>query len=69
MDDVEPDRVAETFAGRRILITGGTGFLGKTLIEKILRCLPETAQIYMLIRTKKNKTPKQRLEEIFNSAV
>ncbi|XP_020291327.1 putative fatty acyl-CoA reductase CG5065 isoform X1 [Pseudomyrmex gracilis] len=69
VDDVEPDRVAETFAGRRILITGGTGFLGKTLIEKILRCLPETAQIYMLIRTKKNKTPKHRVEEIFNSAI
>lgn len=69
VDDVAPDRVAETFVGRRILVTGGTGFLGKVLIEKFLRCLPEIAQIYILIRTKKNKDPKHRLEEIFNSAV
>ncbi|XP_020291339.1 putative fatty acyl-CoA reductase CG5065 [Pseudomyrmex gracilis] len=69
VDDVAPDRIAETFVGRRILVTGGTGFLGKILIEKFLRCLPEIAQIYMLIRTKKNKDPKHRLEEIFNSAI
>ncbi|XP_011860548.1 PREDICTED: putative fatty acyl-CoA reductase CG5065 [Vollenhovia emeryi] len=66
-DDVAPDRVAETFAGQKILVTGGTGFLGKVMIEKMLRCLPDVAQIYVLIRTKKGKDPKHRLDEIFNS--
>lgn len=64
-----PDRIAETFTGRKILVTGGTGFLGKVLIEKFLRCLPKIAQIYMLMRPKKGKDPKQRLLEILDSPV
>lgn len=63
------DRIVETFAGRKILLTGGTGFLGKVILEKFLRCLPEIAQIYMFIRLKKGKDPKQRLLEILNSPV
>ncbi|XP_012056999.1 PREDICTED: putative fatty acyl-CoA reductase CG5065 [Atta cephalotes] len=66
-EDVAPDRIAETLAGCKILVTGGTGFLGKVLIEKILRCLPDVEHIYMLVRPKKGKDPKHRLDEIFNS--
>lgn len=64
-----PDRIAEVFKGREILLTGGTGFLGKVIIEKFLRCLPEIEQIYLLVRPKKGKDPKHRLDDIFNSAV
>lgn len=34
---MEVDRVAPAFNGRTILLTGGTGFLGKIIIEKFLR--------------------------------
>ena len=64
-----PDRIAEIFEGREILLTGGTGFLGKVIIEKYLRCIPGVGKIYLLVRPKKGKDPKQRLDEIFNSAV
>ncbi|XP_055606767.1 putative fatty acyl-CoA reductase CG5065 [Uranotaenia lowii] len=58
------DRIGPMYRDRIVFITGGTGFMGKTLIEKLLRCT-EVEQIYLLVRTKKGKTPKQRLEDIF----
>lgn len=64
-----PDRIADMFEGKKILITGGTGFLGKVLLEKFLRCIPKIEKIYLLVRPKKGKDPKHRLDEIFNSAV
>lgn len=44
--------VQRFFAGRTILLTGVTGFLGKALLEKILRCLPQVRRVYVLIRPK-----------------
>jgi fatty acyl-CoA reductase len=64
-----PNRVADTLTGRAVLITGGTGFIGKVLIEKILRTCSDVATIYVLIRAKKGKQPCQRVEELFASPV
>lgn len=64
-----PDRIADMFEDKEILITGGTGFLGKVLVEKFLRCIPKIKKIYLLVRSKKGKDPKHRLDEIFNSAL
>lgn len=36
--------------GKTVLLTGGTGFLGKVLVERLLRCAPDLARIYLLIR-------------------
>jgi fatty acyl-CoA reductase len=64
-----PNRVADMLAGRAILITGGTGFMGKVLIEKILRTCSDVDTIYVLIRAKKGKEPRHRIEELFASPV
>uniref|UniRef100_A0A2H1VTG0 Fatty acyl-CoA reductase n=1 Tax=Spodoptera frugiperda TaxID=7108 RepID=A0A2H1VTG0_SPOFR len=63
-----PDRIADTFSGMKVLITGGTGFMGKVLVEKLLRKCPDIDQILLFVRSKKGKNPKQRLEEIFSGA-
>ncbi|EMS66724.1 Fatty acyl-CoA reductase 1 [Triticum urartu] len=39
------------FRGRSILITGSTGFLGKLLVEKILRVQPDVRKLYLLVRS------------------
>ncbi|KAK5638606.1 hypothetical protein RI129_012901 [Pyrocoelia pectoralis] len=56
--------IKEFYAGRSIFITGATGFIGKVLIEKLLRSCPKIDKIYILIRTKKGKTPEERINAI-----
>lgn len=52
-----------------IFITGGTGFLGKCLIEKLLRSCSEIRAIFLLIRKKNNKGIEERVDAIFNDPV
>ncbi|KOX72974.1 hypothetical protein WN51_01342 [Melipona quadrifasciata] len=61
----ERSEIAEFFAHTNILITGGTGFLGCLVIEKLLRCCPGITKLYMLVRPKKGKTALERYKEIF----
>ncbi|XP_025986100.1 fatty acyl-CoA reductase wat isoform X1 [Solenopsis invicta] len=61
--------IQEFYYGQTIFITGGTGFMGKLLIEKILRTCPGVTSIYLLVRPKKGKDVHQRTEEIFDDAV
>ncbi|XP_030756882.1 putative fatty acyl-CoA reductase CG5065 [Sitophilus oryzae] len=57
------------FKGKNIFITGGSGFMGKALIEKLLRSCPDIENIYMLIRPKKGKSLNERLQEIFSNCL
>ncbi|XP_063545674.1 fatty acyl-CoA reductase 1-like [Cydia strobilella] len=61
-----PDRIAATFSNRSVFVTGGTGFMGKVLVEKLLRKCPDIKQILLLVRQKKGKTPRQRMEDTLN---
>lgn len=45
--------VREFYDGKTLLITGATGFLGKALVEKVLRALPEVRKVYLLVRGKR----------------
>ncbi|XP_060533363.1 putative fatty acyl-CoA reductase CG8306 [Cylas formicarius] len=57
------------YSGKNIFITGGTGFVGVCLLEKILRCIPDHGDIYLLVRPKKGKEISERLEEIKKNSV
>ncbi|CAG9770339.1 unnamed protein product [Ceutorhynchus assimilis] len=54
---------------KNLLITGATGFLGKLLLEKLLRCCKDIGTIYVVIRTKKGVDPQSRLEDFLNNWV
>lgn len=57
------------YADSTIFITGATGFLGKILLEKLLRTCSDLKKIYILIRPKKDKDARKRFEDIFEAAV
>uniref|UniRef100_A0A0E0K993 Fatty acyl-CoA reductase n=1 Tax=Oryza punctata TaxID=4537 RepID=A0A0E0K993_ORYPU len=54
--------IAEFLGGKNFLITGGTGFLAKVLIEKILRTNPDVGKIYVLIKAKDSDAALKRLQ-------
>ncbi|XP_076039102.1 putative fatty acyl-CoA reductase CG5065 isoform X2 [Oratosquilla oratoria] len=59
--------VSDFYRDRCILITGATGFMGKVLVEKLLRSCPGIATLYLLMRPKGNLDVRARLEELLNS--
>ncbi|CAB3257546.1 unnamed protein product [Arctia plantaginis] len=59
----EESQVKTFYTGKNFFITGGTGFVGLCLTEKILRCIPDAGKIYLLMRPKKGKEINERLEE------
>jgi len=61
--------ISDFFRGRHVLITGGTGFMGKVLVEKLLHSCPNIACIYLLIRPKQGHDVKSRLDQLLNAAV
>ncbi|XP_072948576.1 fatty acyl-CoA reductase wat-like [Epargyreus clarus] len=61
--------IQKFYHGKNILITGATGFLGKVLVEKLLRCCPGVENLYLLVRPKRGKDIYTRIEEIFDDPV
>uniref|UniRef100_A0A182P9V3 Fatty acyl-CoA reductase n=1 Tax=Anopheles epiroticus TaxID=199890 RepID=A0A182P9V3_9DIPT len=60
--------VKEFYKDATILLTGGTGFIGKVLLEKLLRCF-DVKTVFLLIRQKRNKTADERLHEVFEDVI
>ncbi|XP_076643131.1 putative fatty acyl-CoA reductase CG5065 [Halictus rubicundus] len=61
MASMEPQSISEWFDGRNVFITGGTGYMGKVLIYKLLVSCHNIGKIYVLIRKKKDQDPQTRL--------
>ncbi|XP_026322622.1 putative fatty acyl-CoA reductase CG8306 [Hyposmocoma kahamanoa] len=66
---LEESEVRAFYAGKNFFITGGTGFVGLCLIEKILRTIPDSGKLYLLMRPKKGKEITERLEEFRTNPV
>ncbi|KAL7738540.1 hypothetical protein ACLKA6_006845 [Drosophila palustris] len=50
------------YKNKTVFITGASGFLGRVIVEKLLRAT-EVSRIYVLIRAKREKSSQERLEE------
>lgn len=57
--------VKAAFDKKHVMITGVTGFVGKVLLEKILRCVSQVETVYVLIREK--RTSKNKNEPAVSS--
>ena len=57
------------YANTGILVTGATGFVGKGILEKLMRMCTRNAAIFILIRPKKNQTMEQRFKKLMNDPV
>ncbi|XP_068986761.1 putative fatty acyl-CoA reductase CG5065 [Bombus flavifrons] len=59
----------EFYAGSGILVTGSTGFVGKGLLEKLIRICPRISAIFILIRPKTNETIEQRFKKLIDDPI
>ncbi|XP_060808981.1 fatty acyl-CoA reductase wat-like [Amyelois transitella] len=58
--------IQQFYKDQSVFLTGGTGFLGKVIIEKLLRSCGDIDTIYVLIRSKKGKDAHARLHEMLD---
>jgi len=67
---VPPLYPSRVLAGRRFVVVGGTGFLGKVWLSMLLHRFPELSHIYLMVRPKGDQSPEERfLAEILPSEV
>jgi HAD superfamily hydrolase (TIGR01490 family) len=61
--------LAEAYRDKTILLTGGTGFLGTALVEKMLRSIPDLGRLYLVVRPSKDKSAEDRFhKDVLGSA-
>jgi fatty acyl-CoA reductase len=65
---MEPGTINHFFRNQTVFITGGTGFLGKLMIEKLLR-VNQIQKIFILVRAKRNKSSEERFQDLFDYPV
>ncbi|XP_071580009.1 putative fatty acyl-CoA reductase CG5065 [Temnothorax nylanderi] len=62
----ENTSVKDFYRNRSIFITGATGFMGKVLVEKLMRSCPHIRNLYLLMRPKRGQNVQERLQGILN---
>jgi thioester reductase-like protein len=60
-----PISIRTTYAGRHVLVAGGSGFLGKVWLAMVLQRIPDVGRIYLLLRGK-GRGVKERFEKLVN---
>ena len=59
--------IAEQLAGKRIAITGSTGFVGTALVERLLRSVPGCELVLLIRPSKRHDATERARREIFKN--
>lgn len=59
--------IPDYYAGRTVFVTGGSGFVGKVLMEKLLRSCSDIKHIYLLMRPKRGVVVTDRVTKLLAS--
>ncbi|CAH1642342.1 unnamed protein product [Spodoptera littoralis] len=60
--------IQQFYNGQNVFVTGGSGFLGKQLIEKLFRAT-NVSKVFVLLRPKKGKAVELRMNELLQDPV
>jgi alcohol-forming fatty acyl-CoA reductase len=60
---LELNSIQQFYAGKTVFITGGSGFMGKVLIEKLLYACSDVKELIILMRAKRGKSAAQRVDD------
>jgi len=63
------ETVKTFYKNKNIFLTGGSGFVGVSYIEKVLRSMPDVGNIYILLRPRKGQGIQERLDTMKNNSV
>lgn len=66
--DLNKSQISKYYENKTVLVTGATGFLGRGLVEKLLRACP-IKKVLIVLRPKKNESMEERGKKIFEGAV
>ena len=64
----EPISIRRAFAGKHVLLTGASGFVGKVWLTLMLDRVPEVGRIYVLLRPKALLSARERFEKMVNTS-
>ncbi|XP_039267578.1 fatty acyl-CoA reductase 1-like [Styela clava] len=63
MSVMDNQSIQEYYAGKTLALTGGTGFVGQCLVEKLLRSCPNIKKIFLLVRPRKGVSGEERIQK------
>jgi Putative dehydrogenase domain of multifunctional non-ribosomal peptide synthetases and related enzymes len=64
----KPISVQRAYSGKRVFLTGASGFVGKVWLSMMLAKVPGIGKIYVLVRKKKSQSGFKRFEELVGSS-